>query len=66
MSEVVKVAKSLVIKILSNNSNLTAYAAYEIFQIQSGDKELLIEHIKAIRNIMNKALKELNNEEKNA
>lgn len=66
MSEVVKVAKSFVIKILANNDNPTADGMYEIFQIQSGDKELLIEHIKAIRNIMDKALKELENEKRNA
>ena len=66
MSDIVKLAKSFVISILSNGNSPTLEALSDIYWIRSGNKELLIEHIKAIRNIMNKALKELNNEEKNA
>lgn len=65
MSDVVKVAKSIIISILANNDNPTADGMYEIFQIQSGNKEILIEHIKAIRNIMDKALKELEGSDSN-
>lgn len=59
MSDVVKIAKAIIISILENNDNLTADGMRELIQILRGDKELLIEHIKAIRNIMDKALKEL-------
>lgn len=65
MSDVVKVAKSIIISILSNNDNPTVDGMYEIFQIRSGNKEILIEHIKAIRNIMDKALKELEGSDSN-
>ena len=41
MSDVVKVAKSIIISILANNDNPTADGMYEIFQIQSGNKKIL-------------------------
>ena len=59
MSEYVKIAISFIIKILQNNGNLTSEALYDLLEIQSGNKKVIIEHIKAIRNIMNKALEEL-------
>lgn len=59
MSEYVKTAISLVIKILQNNDNPTSEGLYEIFEIQRGNKKIIIEHIKAIKNIMDKALEEL-------
>lgn len=37
----------------------TSEGLYEIFEIQNGNKKIIIEYIKAIRNIMNKALEEL-------
>lgn len=65
MSDVVKLAKSFVISILSNNNSPTPEALSDIYWIRSDDKELLIEHIKAIRNIMDKALKELEGSDSN-
>ena len=65
MSDIVKLAKSFVISILSNNDSPTLEALSEIYWIRSGNKELLIEHIKAIRNIMDKALKELEGSDSN-
>lgn len=59
MSEYVKVAISLIIKILQNNGNLTSEALYDLYEIQNGNKKVIIKHIKAIKNIMNKALEEL-------
>lgn len=59
MSEYVKTAISFIIKILQNNDNPVSEALYELYEIQSGNKKIIIEHIKAIRNIMNKALEEL-------
>ena len=69
MSEYVKIAISFITTILKNNSNPTSDAIYELFEIQNGNKKVIIEHIKAIRNIMDKALEELegrdNNEKSN-
>lgn len=59
MSEYVKTAISFIIKILQNNDNPVSEALYELYEIQNGNKKIIIEHIKAIRNIMNKALEEL-------
>lgn len=59
MSEYVKIAISFITIILKNNSNPTSNAIYELFEIQSGNKKVIIEHIKAIRNIMDKPLEEL-------
>lgn len=65
MSNTVKLAKSFVINILANQGNPTSEALYDIYWIRSDDKELLIKHIKAIRNIMDKALKELEGSDSN-
>lgn len=65
MSEYVKTAISLVIKILQNNDNPTNEGLHEIFEIQRGNKKIIIEHIKAIRDIMDKALKELEGSDSN-
>jgi hypothetical protein len=65
MSEYVKTAISLVIKILQNNDNPTNEGLHEIFEIQRGNKKIIIEHIKAIRDIMGKALKELEGSDSN-
>lgn len=65
MSEYVKTAISLVIKILQNNDNPTNEGLHEIFEIQRGNKKIIIEHIKAIRDFMDKALKELEGSDSN-
>ena len=65
MSEYVKTAISLVIKILQNNDNPTNEGLHEIFEIKRGNKKIIIEHIKAIRDIMGKALKELEGSDSN-
>lgn len=52
-------AKTFVNTILQNNGNVTFEGLSDIYEIQKGNKDVLIEHIRAIRNIMNKALEEL-------
>lgn len=54
-----KIAKKFIITILSNDGNATMEGLNDMYEIQNGNKDVLIEHIKAIRNIMNKALEEL-------
>lgn len=65
MSEYVKIAISFIIKILQNSDNPTSEALYELYEIQNGNKKVIIEHIKAIRNIMDKALEELERSDSN-
>lgn len=64
MNEYVKIAISFIIKILQNNDNPTSDAIYDLLEVQSGNKKVIIEHIKAIRNIMDKALEELEGSDK--
>lgn len=65
MSEYVKIAISFIIKILQNSDNPTSEAIYDLLEVQSGNKKVIIEHIKAIRNIMDKALEELEGSDSN-
>ena len=65
MNEYVKTAISLITKILQNNDNPTSEGLHEIFEIQNGNKKIIIEHIKAIKNIMSKALEELEGSDSN-
>lgn len=58
-NEYVDFAEKLIIIILRNDGNTTLDGLNDIYEIQTGNKDVLIEHLKAIRNIMNKALKEL-------
>ena len=61
MNKYVKISKMFVFNIL--NANQTSYGIADIFEINHGDTELLLKHLKAITNIMNKAIKELEREE---
>ena len=61
-NEYVDCAKTFVITILRNDGDITIEGLNDMFEIQNGNKDVLVEHIKAIRNIMNKALEELERE----
>ena len=61
MNKYVKISKMFVFNIL--NANPTANGIADIFEINHGDTELLLKHLKAITNIMNKAIKELERKE---
>ena len=61
MNKYVKISKMFVFSIL--NANPTANGIADIFEINHGDTELLLKHLKAITNIMNKAIKELERKE---
>jgi len=52
-----ELAKSFVISILSQNP--TVYGLSDVYEINGGNKKMLLEHLKAIANIMNKAIEEL-------
>ena len=61
MNNYIEISKMFVFSIL--NANPTANGIADIFEINLGDTELLLKHLKAITNIMNKAIKELEREE---
>lgn len=61
MNKYIEISKMFVFSIL--NANSTANGIADIFEINQGDTELLLKHLKAITNIMNKAIKELEREE---
>ena len=61
MNNYVEISKVFVCSIL--NANPTADGIADIFEISQGDTELLLKHLKAITNIMNKAIKELERKE---
>ncbi len=53
----VELAKMVVITFLKNNTeNLTVNDFYEIYQINSGDKKLLLEHLKTLYEIFGNAI----------
>lgn len=62
MRSELEVATNFVITILSRNVNIDS--ANELFKIRSGNKEVLKEHMKAIRDILNKAISELEGKDK--
>lgn len=45
--------------ILGNNGEMTPSAVAELFEIHAGNKEVIKQHLKAIINIMKRALKDL-------
>lgn len=57
MNNYVEVSKRFVITILNQNINIESVNA--IYEINNGNTKLLLEHLKAITNIMNKAINEL-------
>ena len=61
MSEV-EVAKRVIVSYLKNSNSSTASIA-EAFEIELENNELLLEHIKALINIFNRAKEELENSE---
>lgn len=57
MNKYIEISKRFVFSIL--NANPTTNGIADIYEISQGDTELLLKHLKAITNIMNKAIKEL-------
>ena len=61
MNKYIEISKMFVFSIL--NANPTVDGIADIYEINQGDTELLLRHLKAITNIMNKAIKELERKE---
>lgn len=62
MSEYVKFAKQFILSFLCKD-NVTIETMNSIYEINAGNKDELIKHIKAVRDIMDKALEELERDE---
>lgn len=45
--------------ILQNDGNITKNGLFDLFEIKNGNKKITLEHLKAITNIMNRAINEL-------
>lgn len=58
MSDVLKTAISFIIAILSYGDP-TCYSLDELMEIKSGNKKVILEHLKAINSITSKAIKEI-------
>lgn len=54
------IAKDIICAYLKNNENLASMSAY--YEIASGNKEVLLEHIKAVKGIFERAIEEIKNE----
>ena len=61
-SKEVAFAKHCVITILNNGGQPTAEGIKEVFNIQFGGTDVLLEHIKALDEVFQKAIKELEEE----
>ena len=64
MNKYIEISKMFVCTILSNNSEPTTDGLAEILEIRMGNEKLLLEHLKAINNIFNKAIEELERSDK--
>lgn len=59
MSKEFLLSVKFVCDILKNSATPTQESLFDLYEIQSGNKELLLKHLKVITNIMNIAIKEL-------
>lgn len=62
MSREVQVAMHFLELILQNNGDITAEAISDLFEIYAGNKQVIVDHLKAISKIINKAVEELEGE----
>ena len=60
MSDYVKTAIGFIQLIIGNEP--TAEGIYELFEINNGNKKVILEHLKAINSIVSKAIEELEGE----
>ncbi len=57
-----KAAINFTLLILNNNNNINAKGIAEMWEIKAGNKQVILEHLKAINAIYTKAIKQLNEE----
>lgn len=59
MGNEISVAVHFVDCILNNNGNASSEALLDLFEIQNGNKEILLNHLKAINSIITIAIEKL-------
>lgn len=57
-----ELAKNVITAYLSKNGDFTPDGFFIMYEINSGNDELLLEHIKALKNIFEKAIEEMEGE----
>lgn len=55
-----EIAKAVITSYLSNKLSFESLGT--VYEIQNGDDELLLEHVKALKNIFERAIKEIEGE----
>ena len=55
--KIIALAKHFITCILENHGDIKAYGLADLYEINSGNKELLIEHLNAVSSIMQRAVK---------
>lgn len=63
MGKNTEVAKAVIISYLG--TSLSAHSLGAIYEIRGGNNELLLEHVKALKNIFENAIKEIENGKRN-
>lgn len=64
MSNELKTSINLLCNILGGNQEPTIYALADLYEIQNGNKKILLEHLKAIHKIFGRAIEELEGKDK--
>lgn len=62
MSDELQISIHFLELILQNDENCTAVGLSELFEIKNGNKKIILKHLKAITNIMSRAINELEGE----
>lgn len=59
MSDYLKISIHFLECILQNGENYTAEGLSELYEIKNGNQEIILKHLKAINSIIEKTIKEL-------
>lgn len=59
MSDELQISIHFLELILQNNGNITENGLFDLFEIKNGNKKVILKHLKAIHNILGRAIKEL-------
>ena len=57
-----EIAKAIINAYIGQNGDFTAEGLFTLYEIQNGNNELLLEHVKALKNIFEKAIEEIEND----
>ena len=57
-----ELAKAIICAYLNQNGDFTPEGLFTIYEIHNGNDEILLEHVKALKNIFEKAIEEIESE----